>query len=589
MRNNFDTSQTKRNNLQIEEVKQITVDMFRTTFTKINVAEIIGNLDKQIDWINKKDYFTTYNKDDIEMQLQKGMVELPEDTVWSILSLNVTRMMKNCYSVGGEIEYRLHYNGKIIYTKLEFVENIIKAKEKYSIMNIHFFQLGIEVQDSNNMLKKDDDSMSVTNWNTQDKYDSLTGLFKLDSFKDVTKNYLITLEDNDQLFLVYTDIMNFEKINNLYGFRKADSLLLELSSILATCCKSLVYACRSVADHFVLFMKAKDMCIIQREIDIICDQFNQFIYDRFEKVDTRLGMGVYMVHDKLVPLEIMLENANIARKTLSRHMDFRVAFYDEDTCSRRERRYLIEKTMRQALDVGEFQVFLQPKYNLKTGKIVGAEALIRWIHVDGTIVYPDEFIPAFEKNGFIEKTDFFVLEQVCMYLRRRMKSKKVCVPISVNQSRFLMKNGEYTNHVSNILTKYNTPPELIELELTERLFSDKPEEMAMIMEELKSIGIRWSIDDFGTGYSSLSLLKELPFDIIKIDKGFLNEADISEQSRVIIRKMVELVRELNKAVVCEGVETENQATYLRTIHCDMVQGFLYARPMPMSEFEMLLG
>ena len=173
-------------------------------------------------------------------------------------------------------------------------------------------------------------------------------------------------------------------------------------------------------------------------------------------------------------------------------------------------------------------------------------------------------------------------------IQRRREEKKKCLPISINQSRILLSRKDYTTRIAKVLLKYQTPPQLIELELTERLFSNHYDEMYVMMEQLKKVGIKWSIDDFGTGYSSLNLLKELPVDIVKLDKSFLDETETSEVSRVIIRKIVELTKELQKSIVCEGVETKEQADYLRTIRCDMAQGYLYARPMPMSNFEKLI-
>ena len=152
----------------------------------------------------------------------------------------------------------------------------------------------------------------------------------------------------------------------------------------------------------------------------------------------------------------------------------------------------------------------------------------------------------------------------------------------------LLNSDTYTTDVAFVLNSYHTPPELIELELTERIFSDSLDDMAQMMEVLKKLGVKWSIDDFGTGYSSLNLLKKLPVDIIKIDKAFLDETETSNVSKIIIRKTVELTQELDKKVVCEGVETEEQAAYLKEIHCDVAQGYLYARPMPMDEFERLM-
>ena len=266
----------------------------------------------------------------------------------------------------------------------------------------------------------------------------------------------------------------------------------------------------------------------------------------------------------------------------------RIAIYDAKVYTQMQRVSRIERSMKDALENHEFKAYLQPKYNLETGKIVGAEALVRWIRKDGTMVYPDEFIPVFEKNGFIVNLDFYILGEICKMIQRRVQAKKSCVPISINQSRVLLQEKDYVSKVAGVLAHYNTPPRYIELELTERIFRDDLTELADMMDKLRTLGVRWSIDDFGTGYSSLNLLKELPVDIIKIDKSFLDETESSETSKIIIRKTVELTQELDKTVVCEGVETENQADYLRGIRCDMAQGYLYAKPMPMDEFENLM-
>lgn len=294
------------------------------------------------------------------------------------------------------------------------------------------------------------------------------------------------------------------------------------------------------------------------------------------------------MRDVSVSIDEMVEHANAARKTLRSSANNRVAFYDKSVFLQVEKIKHIERNMQDALDKGEFKVYLQPKYNLVSGEVTGAEALVRWIRPDGTMIYPDEFVPVFEKNGFIEQIDYFMLEQICSMIKKRRELKKKCLPISVNQSRVLLKRQDYTTRIAKILLKYQTPPQLIELELTERLFSGQYNEMFIMMEQLKKVGVRWSIDDFGTGYSSLNLLKDLPVDIVKLDKSFLDETETSEVSRVIVRKIVELTKELKKSIVCEGVETKEQAKYLRDIQCDMAQGYLYAKPMPMKDFEKLI-
>lgn len=419
-------------------------------------------------------------------------------------------------------------------------------------------------------------------------YDSLTGLYDLDTFKTVVQRFLKEQNPKTHFALLYTDITHFERINNLYGIRLADTLLEDLASAISEIQFGLRFYCRSVADHFLILVDFQDKEKLGYGLEEFCREFNAMVMERFPDAVPRLGIGAYVIYDNTEPIDDMVEKANAARKSLRGRSSVRVAYYNPVDLGKHHRAKEIEKDMHRAMGAGEFEVYLQPKYDLVTKKMVGAEALVRWIKEDGSTIYPDEFIPVFEKNGFIRQLDFYMLEHVCAMLRRRLAEHKKCLPISVNQSRVLLNSDTYTTDVAFVLNSYNTPPDLIELELTERIFSDSLDDMADMMGVLKDLGVKWSIDDFGTGYSSLNLLKKLPVDIIKIDKAFLDETETSNVSKIIIRKTVELTRELDKMVVCEGVETEAQANYLKEIHCDVAQGYLYARPMPMDEFEKVM-
>ncbi len=419
-------------------------------------------------------------------------------------------------------------------------------------------------------------------------YDSLTGIYNLDTFKRGVEVLLGSERTLSGSALLCTDITHFERVNNLYGNQKADTLLIDLADAITRADFQPRLYCRSVADHFLMLMDFENKEKVEHILSEFCHEFTRYAAERFPEAMPRLSVGIYVIEDVAEPIDQMVEKANAARKSLRGRRDVSVAFYNFVDVCRHRRAKEIEMHMRQALDDGEFKVYFQPKYDLHTKKIVGAEALVRWIKSDGTVVYPDEFIPVFEKDGFIYQLDFYMLERVCEMLRRRLDEKKECLPISVNQSRVLLNSNTYTMDVAYVLNSYQTPPHLIELELTERIFSNTLDEMAKMMSGLKELGIKWSIDDFGTGYSSLNLLKELPVDIIKIDKAFLDETESSSVSRIIIRKTVELTQELDKTVVCEGVETEEQACYLKEINCDVAQGYLYAKPMPMEEFEQLL-
>jgi EAL domain-containing protein (putative c-di-GMP-specific phosphodiesterase class I) len=244
----------------------------------------------------------------------------------------------------------------------------------------------------------------------------------------------------------------------------------------------------------------------------------------------------------------------------------------------------IENNMRQALENKEFVVYYQPKIDLNSYRINGAEALVRWID-NGKIVPPMEFIPVFEKNGFICNMDFYVLDVVCKDIMEWLETKIDLIPISVNFSKVHFLNPGFTEQIIEVIEKHQVPPKYIEIECTETVDYKDKATFVRAVEALKSFGISTSIDDFGTGFSSLSLLKTLPVDILKIDKSLLDVQTSSEKERVVISNVVRMVREMDIQVITEGVETKEQANFLKEIKCDNAQGFLFDRPLPKEQFE----
>ena len=202
----------------------------------------------------------------------------------------------------------------------------------------------------------------------------------------------------------------------------------------------------------------------------------------------------------------------------------------------------------------------------------------------GHIVSPGDFIPVFERNGFIENIDFYMLEEICKYIRRMIDEGREVYPVSINQSRYLLYDPNYIMKVQEIMLRYKVPKGLIELEITETVFFNEKERMLDVMRNLKEFNMNLSIDDFGSGYSSLNLLRDIPFDVLKIDRGFLDESAQSESGKWILRKIVEMADGLNLRVICEGVETHEQVDMLLDIGCIYAQGFLYSRPIPLEEF-----
>ena len=571
-----------------EQVKQIALNHFYAYYVRHDMEDMLAHVDKRVQWIGSKDHYVAHNREEFQNLLGKELEKVPYECIMKVIEAQTVTMASDCYNVTGELELRLPYCANIYYTNLRFSMIVRWESNSFFIVSIHTSTTGESVLIED--LDKVEQRMKrmAVDMKEQDKYDTVTGLLHLDAFKKKVEEELKRSEPDTSYAMICTDISNFERVNNLYGFQKADQLLADTATLLTSSSKDVCLCCRSIADHFVALISYQELLFLKRLLEVLCGEFAEQVGKHYSDAYIQLGLGVYLIENREEPIEKMVEFANVARKSLRLKKKTRIAIYDAKIYTQMERVGRIERSMKAAMANHEFMAYLQPKYNLETGKIVGAEALVRWIHKDGTMVYPDEFIPIFEKNGFIVNLDFFILSEICQMIQRRIQQKKSCVPISINQSRVLLQEKDYVSRVAGVLAHYNIPPRYIELELTERIFREDLTELADMMGKLRSLGVRWSIDDFGTGYSSLNLLKELPVDIIKIDKSFLDETESSETSKIIIRKTVELTQELDKTVVCEGVETENQADYLRGIRCDMAQGYLYAKPMPMDEFENLM-
>ena len=249
----------------------------------------------------------------------------------------------------------------------------------------------------------------------------------------------------------------------------------------------------------------------------------------------------------------------------------------------------IENRMIDALKNDEFKAWYQPKYDIKTRRIIGAEALVRWISPETGFMPPGKFIPLFEQNGFVIQVDYYILEKTCQLQRERLDAGKEVVPISVNQSRLHMTEDGYLEKMRAIIEKYKLPPNTIELEITETMFGDFDKKAARqnaekIINGLKEIGFIISVDDFGAGYSSFSLLSSLPMDVMKIDRSVLTGADTSQKMKKILGKVIELGKSLGMNVICEGIETVEEEKLLLSLGCRYGQGFLNAKPMPVNDF-----
>ena len=248
----------------------------------------------------------------------------------------------------------------------------------------------------------------------------------------------------------------------------------------------------------------------------------------------------------------------------------------------------IESSMQEALASGQFIYYIQPKYAADGTRILGGEALVRWQKPDGTMVSPAEFIPLFERNGFIRQLDIHVFTQVCADLRRLLDAGQPVVPISVNVSRQHLYWPEFAPTYIAIKERYRLPDQLIELELTESTLLENTTAAFSTLEHLRQKGFLCSIDDFGSGYSSLNALKDLPADVLKLDREFLSDSAQPAKSEIIIRGIIDMAKRLSLRIVAEGVETPTQLAFLQDTGCDMIQGFIFSKPLPPDNFYHLL-
>lgn len=411
--------------------------------------------------------------------------------------------------------------------------------------------------------------------------DDLTRAPNENAFKEKATELLADNPETPYMIICF-DIMNFRYINEGYGHLKADMLLRDITSALRESYSFNETFGRLSADRFVGLVVDDDR--MTERWDFISERITKSTEEIGMKYPVKFKTGIYYIRDKKEPISDMIDKANLARKSVDASARNLEAEYREQLMEETRKQERVESRMHEALDNGEFVPYLQPKWNMTTDHISGAEALVRWIDSSGNIIQPGDFIPVFERNGFIEQVDFYMLDKICKYIRQMIDEGREVYPVSINQSRYLLYDPNYIMKVQEIMLKYKVPKGLIELEITETVFFNEKERMLEVMRNLKEFNMNLSIDDFGSGYSSLNLLRDIPFDVLKIDRGFLDESAQSESGKWILRKIVEMAEGLNLKVICEGVETHEQVDMLLDIGCLYAQGFLYSRPIPIEEF-----
>lgn len=398
----------------------------------------------------------------------------------------------------------------------------------------------------------------------------------------------------EEYSIISLDINNFRYVTDTFGQEVSNKVLQILAQHLVESMPKDSLFCRNYADNFFILIRASFRPILEDFVltaTSIQDELRGLLPEHYQ---LEFSTGVYVVTKMDEKIEGMLENANMARQLGKFGINpKRISYYTEEMKANTEHDKDVTLDMNRAFNEHEFEVFFQPKFNFKTGEVIGAEALIRWNHKTKGLLLPNHFVPLFERNGFIQKIDMLVFERVCEFLDRWNKSgpNGTCphpITISCNLSRAQLYNPDVAKKYTTIASKYQIKPSKIEIELTESLMMENKDRLLRAMNDIKNAGFEISVDDFGSGFSSLSLLKDLPANVIKLDKEFLNTSDNNSKEHIIINSIIDMAKRLDLTTVAEGVEDQQQSELLKSMGCDIVQGYYYAKPMPTKDYEKLL-
>ena len=405
--------------------------------------------------------------------------------------------------------------------------------------------------------------------------DELTGLYTEQAFSHYVKQ-IMSFKPNKKMQLIVAKVKDFKLVNSIYGAEKADEFLRYLASAYSKRLKDGLIA-RKANTSFVCLLYG------DKELDHrkMADTINE-ISENAPIKGVKVKYGIYEDIDKNLPISTCYDYVSLAIETIMESYDHDIAFYTEEIAKKRIHEQMIENCFEEALNDEEFLVYYQPKIDLSTEKVIGAEALVRWKKSDGTMVPPGEFIPVYEKNGQIEKLDEYVFRKVCQLQRRKMDEWKKLINISVNLSRSSILHDGIAECYIKIAKDNKIPFSCVPLEITESA-AIYGKRIHSTTEQLVNAGFKLHMDDFGSGYSSMLFLNQIPFSALKIDKSLIDHV-CEEKGKTLVEQVIMLSKLLNMKVIAEGVETEEQIIELRKMNCDEIQGFYYAKPMPEKEF-----
>ena len=570
----------------VEELSNILKESKYGSYGFIDMIDNKGNIlilsdkgvkRKKIDNIFESSYIIEENRQAIEKALSENK-EQYDDVVYNgvrygvyFIPLEYNDWYLSCVSFDNVMESLNHRTTKIlqIIFILLFILIIIFAILSYKI------------------IKKNDKELKKLAY-----FDNLTESYNCTMFKLVIRKLL---KENKDYYLISLNIKNFHFINEEFGREEADKLLKYIAKVLNNNIDEKECFCHNFSDIFLMLVKSEDENLLIKRLNKIKEEINKFKFIENNEYEIKINSGIVNCNDifegnKNIQednyIESIVSYAAFALKE-AKKLESEFKFYGTQSHKEEAKVNYIESNMKKALENKEFKLFLQPKIDLQNNTILGAEALVRWIKDDGSMIYPNDFIPLFEKNGFCVDLDLYMVEQVCKKLREWIDKGEKAIPISINQSKKLFYLNDYVDRIDRIIKKYNIPSQYIILEILESLAIENVEKLNKTIKRLHEKGLKVSMDDFGNGYSSLNSLTLLEIDEIKLDCMFLRNLEYKnkEKQAIVMKNIIHIAKEMNISTVAEGVETKEEEELLKNINCDYSQGYLYSKPIPVDKFE----
>ncbi len=414
------------------------------------------------------------------------------------------------------------------------------------------------------------------------EHDPLTGIFNKNRFFEETRE-ILSIGNSDNYAFIRFDINRLQLINSFFGNEAGDKLLKHIAHTVTDYGKFLYeysYG-RIEADIFAVCIPYESEESVNEFVNYIKEDLKNYPLD-FDIIPI---FGIYVITNRTMQISVMYDKATLAAKSIKDSYMSVYAYYTEEMGRRITVEQELVNEMNEALESEQFVVCFLPTYRLDTEEPSGAEALVRWIHPEKGLIPPCKFIPVFERNGFIVKLDYYVWETVCRKLSEWLREGYRPLPVSVNVSRVNLYSADLVETLCGLTQKYGIPNSMLNLEITESVYTKNPEIMRDVIKKLRASGFVVMMDDFGNGYSSLNMLKDIEVDALKIDMKFLSDTKNDARSRSIISSVVSMAKRISLETIAEGVEKKDQVEFLASVGCDYAQGFYYSKPMPCDEYE----